>query len=473
MGKVLIVDDNTGVCKTLHAIIEDMGHEVDYTQTLNEALKKTQFHVFDVVLLDVQMPDGNGLDFLPRIREMDNSPEVIIITGKGSPDGAELAIKNGAWDYLQKPLSPSKIILPLKRVLQYRETVQKASKPSVALQLDGILGRSKQMQTCFDALAHAASSEANVLITGETGTGKELFARACHANSRRSDQNYITVDCAAMPETLVESMLFGHKKGAFTGANRSQRGMVELADGGTLFLDEVGELPLVMQKAFLRVLQEHTFRPVGGERELKSDFRLIAATNKDLERMVQQGHFRKDLLFRLRTHIIELPPIRSRPDDIRELVLHYSSKLCEQHNLETKGFSPDFLEAVLSYPWPGNVRELINTIEVALVESGNEPTLTVNHLPIHIRVHLARSSVAKNQSALQKSASSSEPEAENRIPTYKFFRESVLSKAEKEYLQDLMAKAKGSIKEACRISGLGRTRLYNLLKKQGISRLGW
>ncbi|MCF8084603.1 MAG: sigma-54 dependent transcriptional regulator [Deltaproteobacteria bacterium] len=473
MGEVLIVDDNVGVCRILHSVVEEMGHHADYVRTLGQAMKTLASGSYDVVLLDVHMPDGNGLDLLPRIRETKDSPEVIIITGKADPNGAELAIKSGAWDYLQKPLSLNTVVLPLKRVLQYRKASQNGPNPTVALKLDGIIGRSKQMQTCFDALARSAAGESPVLITGETGTGKELFARACHHNSPRSDQSFITVDCAAMPETLVESMLFGHKKGAFTGANRSQPGLIEQAHGGTLFLDEVGELPDSMQKAFLRVLQENRFRPVGGQKELRSDFRLISATNRNLDRMVDQGRFRKDLIYRLRGQTIELSPLRCRPDDIKDLVLFYSAKLCERHGVETKGISPDFLEAVLAYPWPGNVRELIHSVESALAEVAYAPTLIVNQLPVHIRVHLARASVEQSVAPNADSRTPERPGSADPLPTYKALRESVLHRAEKEYLREVMVTSQGAIQEACRISDLGRTRLYSLLKKHGISRVGW
>ncbi|MGD8385693.1 MAG: sigma-54 dependent transcriptional regulator [Desulfobacteraceae bacterium] len=472
MGNVLIIDDDVGVCMTLKAIIESKDHCATFAHTLAQGLEHLRETSYDLLMLDVHMPDGNGLDLLPAIRNRKSPPEVIIITGNGDADGAELAIKTGAWDYLQKPLSPSKVLLPLTHVFNYRKVSDKASEPSRTLKLGGIIGRSRPMQISLDALANAASHEANVLITGETGTGKELFARACHENSIRSGQRFITVDCASMPGTLVENILFGHRKGAFTGANTTQTGMVELADGGTLFLDEVGELPLSMQKAFLRVLQERCFRPIGAKMEVKSDFRLISATNRNLEEMVEQGRFREDLLYRLRSYAIELSPLRERPEDIRDLVLHYLSRLCKRSSLEMKGFTPDFLEAILSYPWPGNVRELINTLEAAMTQAGDDPTLIPNHLPIHVRAQLARASVDQGMEV------GTEPhvplvQPPEALPAYHVFRESALDRLEKEYLQRLIRTARGSIKEACQLSGLGRTRLYTLMKKHELSRLDW
>ncbi len=307
MASVLVIDDDPKFCDVLSQLIREMGHHLRWVHTLREGLKEAAQGENDVVFLDVRLPDGNGLEALPRIRQMPGTPEVIIMTGEGDPDGAELAIKSGAWDYLEKPSSLEAMALPFLRALQYREE-KKARSPRVALRLEGIAGQSRKMKASFDLVAQAASSDASVLITGETGTGKELFAWAIHQNSRRSGKSFVVVDCAALPETLVESILFGHEKGAFTGADRVREGLIQQADGGTLFLDEVGELPLTVQGAFLRVLQDHRFRPLGGRREVGSDFRVVAATNQNLNTMVDQGLFRKDLLFRLRSLTIELPP---------------------------------------------------------------------------------------------------------------------------------------------------------------------
>jgi len=473
MAKVLIVDDDKAICKMLANMAERMQHDATCTYTLKDGLKKAVSGEFDAVFLDVRLPDGNGLDVLPEIRKTQPPPEVIIITGAGDPDGAEIAVKNGAWDYVQKPLSPKKMILPLSRVLQYRDDIKKTRKPAVALKLGGIVGTSTHMRACLDSLAHAANSEVNVLITGETGTGKELFAKAIHTNNPRADKSFVVVDCAALPETLVESSLFGFEKGAFTGAVRSQDGLIKQAHNGTLFLDEVGELTLPLQKAFLRVLQERRFRPIGGMQEIESDFRLLAATNRDLDQMTGSGRFRKDLLYRLRSITIGLPPLRQHTEDIKELVLYYMIKICERYQTETKGFSPDFFDALYAYTWPGNVRELINTLEGVIIATRHEPTLFSRHLPAHIRIQVARASVNKSRKTpINKSPEESAAPA-GTLPAYRDFREAVLDEAEKKYFQDLMSAAKGSIKGACQISGLGRTRLYTLMKKYGITRFGW
>ncbi len=319
MEKILIIDDDCGICAMLSVLIRRTGCEAVCRQTLEEGLITVHRDAYAVVLLDVQMPDGSGLDRIADIRRASSGPEVIIMTGFGNADGAEIAIKSGVWDYIQKSGSTQEITLSLNRALaHHREKVQRRARP-VALTLGGIVGESKPMKACYDQLAQAAAGETNVLITGETGTGKEVFARAIHANSGRSAKSMVVVDCAAMPETLVESLLFGHEKGAYTGADSRREGLVAQADGGTLFLDEVGELPLTIQKVFLRVLQERRYRPVGARQERSSDFRLIAATNRDLDQMVAEGRFRKDLLYRIRGLGITLPALRERKEDIRPL----------------------------------------------------------------------------------------------------------------------------------------------------------
>ena len=469
MANILIIDDDEMLCDMMSTMVSQMGHSATFANTLKDGLKRASSEEFDVVFLDVRMPDGNGLDILPAIRETFSSPEVIIITGFGDPDGAELAIKNGAWDYIEKPSSIKEMTLPLVRALQYREE-KKTRKPPVALKREGIIGSSSEMRACIDLLAQAAKSDANILITGETGTGKELFAWAIHNNSHRATKNFVVVDCAALPETLVESMLFGYEKGAFTGADKTQDGLILQADGGTLFLDEVGELPVSIQSAFLRVLQEHRFRPISGKGEIESDFRLVAATNRDLDHMVKQGLFRKELLFRIQSFTIELPPLREYPEDIKEIAIYHMAKICERYGTGTKGFSPEFLEALTSYDWPGNVRELVNTLERAIAAARQDPILFPKHLPTHIRIQVARASISKGTSSkggLRGSAATLEV-----LPNLRDFREAAISEAEQRYLHDLMSLTGGNIKEACQISGLSRPRLYALLKKHKLSRLG-
>jgi two-component system NtrC family response regulator len=467
LAKILIVDDDEIMSAMLTEMVGRAGHDATKASTVNDALRRVLENDYDVVFLDIRLPDGNGLDALPLIRKAPSQPEVVIITGFSDPDGAELAMRNEAWDYLQKPSSVRDMTLTLTRAIQYREE-KKLQKPPLILKREGIIGSSSQIDAVMNLLAQAAGNEANVLITGATGTGKELFAWAIHNNSRRAGKNFVVVDCTALPETLVESILFGHEKGAFTGADKMRDGLVRQAHGGTLFLDEVGELPLTIQKSFLRVLQDHSFRPIGGKDIIESDFRLIAATNRDLSQMASEGRFREDLLFRIRTLSIDLPPLKNRASDIEELTKYFIAKFCTRYGIAQKGFSPEFLEALKGYEWPGNVRELINTLERALSASFHEPTLFPKHLPTDLRVHLAKGSVDKDGAS--RSISSEEKKPSSSLPDMKSYRESAISDAERRYLTELRAITGGNFKEACRISGLSRPRLYALLKEHGLTK---
>jgi two-component system NtrC family response regulator len=462
MANILIIDDDKLICDWIAKVVTELGHSSSYAHTLKEGLRKVQSEPFDIVFIDVRLPDGSGLDIIPKIKTSRFFPEIIVITGLGDPDEAEIAIKSGAWDYLEKPASIKAIKLPVIRALEYRAE-RMSGKPTMVLRRKAIIGNSEKLTASLELLAQAANSEANVLITGETGTGKELFAKAVHYNSPRAKRNFVVVDCTSLPETLVESVLFGHARGAFTGAERSEDGLIKQADGGTLFLDEIGELPLLIQKRFLRVIQEHSFRPVGGRQEVRSDFRLVAATNRNLEDLVRDGRFREDLLFRLRTVVIESPPLREILEDIPALTEYYVSALCARFGIVPKGASPEFWDIVSEYQWPGNVRELIQALEKALISAKDEPILFPKHLPTYIRIQVARNSFPK------KPASQGQPEmrssAPKAPPKLKEIRKAAVSEAEQRYLKDLISFVGGDNDKACRISGLSRSRFYTLLRK--------
>ena len=469
MSRILIIDDDDIMCSTLSRLVKRMDHTPVCANSCAEGLQVASSDDFDVVFLDVRLPDGNGLDLLPRIETVPSMPEVIIMTGFGDPNGAELAIKSGAWDYIEKSSSAKDIALSLERALQYRQekTAVSENRKISALKRERIIGKSSQLNACLDLVAQAAGSDVNVFITGETGTGKELFARAVHENSLRARGNFIVVDCTALPETLVESLLFGHEKGSFTGAEKAREGLIRQAHCGTLFLDEVGELPLTLQKSFLRVLQERRFRPLGSNREIESDFRLVAATNRDLDQMVKDGLFREDLLYRLRSYLIELPPLRERLEDIGILTRFHVDQFCERYGLAPKGFSPDFLEMLKAYSWPGNVREFVHTLERTLSSAHFDPTLFPKHLPTHVRVQVTRAAVEQEPVETRVRDRDS---SKQRLPNLQEYRESVYNEAEKQYLQDLMSLSEHKITEACRTSGLSQSRLYALLKKHNIVR---
>lgn len=463
MGKILVIDDDPGYLRLFLRQLAVLGHESASASGIREGLAVAETFCPDVIFLDVNLPDGSGLSAIGSLKGLPGQPEIIIITGNSNPDGAELAVRSGAWSYIPKQGKISDIVLPLINVLEYRQQ-KKAAVPR-ALDLGEMVGKSLVMKECFDSLAQAAGSDANVLISGESGTGKELCAWAIHHNSRRKPYSFVVVDCAALPENLVESMLFGHRKGAFTGASENRVGLLEQADGGTLFLDEVAELPLMVQKAFLRAIQERRFRPVGADREVKSDFRLVAATNRDLERMVREGLFREDLFFRLRALFLHLPPLRERGNDIREIAQVTVTRICERAALDTKGISAEFFAALSVYPWPGNVRELIHAMEHAVAVAGGQQTLYSNCLPTEIRVHAARSIVDAGQSPSAAGGTCGSTALAG-LQSFQQFRE----QTSKTYLKNLMQATGGNIEEACRLSGLSRAHLYTLLKEHAISR---
>jgi len=455
-----------------------LGHTVEQAGRLDEGLEKLAAFAPDLVLLDVNLPDGSGLEAINRIRLSPSSPEIIIITGEGSMDGAELAIKNGAWDYLRKPLSVEAVRLSLTRALQYRRE-KKTKKSLRALRREQIVGKSPALNRCLDIVAMAADSDAPVLITGETGTGKEIFARAIHENSPRAGRNFVIVDCANLPPNLVESILFGHEKGSFTGAIQTHGGLIEQAHEGTLFLDEVGEMPLTLQKNFLRVLQEQRFRPIGSAREKTSNFRLVAATNRNLEEMAERGEFRHDLLFRLRGVVCELPPLRERREDIADLALARLATLCKHFQKPLKGCCPGFIETLLASDWPGNVRELFNAVDSAFIQAGNDPILYDIHLPAELRSK-ARTKNIQSSVAPSPMPKTSEPSpspiptpgkslaGDLPLPRLQQAREEALNHLERQYLTELLRQASGDMPQACEISGLSLSQLYRLLRKHQI-----
>ena len=456
---VLIIDDDKGVVKTISAFLERMDIPFKVSFTLEGGLERLAQDEFDIVLLDVNLPDGNGIDNIPRIIDREFSPLVIIMTAYSDPDGAGLAIESGAWDYLKKPLSLKDLKLHVLRALEYQEQKRQAIH-HVSFDAPDIIGTSKPLQRCLAQCAQIVTSDANVLITGETGTGKELFARAIHDNSARRNGRFIVVDCSILSENFIESVLFGHEKGAFTGADRKRKGLITLANGGTLFLDEVGELPDSIQSSFLRVLQEKRFRPVGSEEEVYSDFRVICATNKDLDQMALDNRFRTDLLYRLKTFTLHLPPLRERRQDIPQIAQHQIQSSCKHHNQPLKDMSSDFLAVLEKYDWPGNVRELINAMEISVTSAQLGGKLFAVHLPQQIRARIARAAVEKASPVLENK--------KVQLPSEAIHYREFIEKTEREYLKSLSTDAGGDIQKMIERSGLSRTVLYRKLKKHQI-----
>ena len=462
-ARILVIDDDEGMCYTLTRMAEEEGHEARAALTLKDGLEMIAAAEYDVVFLDVRLPDGSGIKAIPRVQAVPCPPEIIIVTGYGDKDGAKTALKCGVWDYIEKPARIDALRLSLKRALQYRRQSKNLSDPA-SIAREGIIGTSSRLAMCLTLTAHASQSDASVLISGETGTGKELFARAIHKNSTRADKPFVVVDCASLAGNLTESILFGHVKGAFTSADRDSQGLVRKADGGTLFLDEVGELAQPIQKVFLRVLQERRFRPVGAQEEVTSHFRLVSATNKDLDREVGEGRFRQDLLFRLRSLMIELPPLRNRKGDIPQIVRSQVENVCSRLKLPPKEIAEEFFEKLDTYNWPGNVRELLNAVDHAIAMEPQCPTLYPKHLPEYIRMHTIGSQ-PDNPATTRIELSAPPPDHADRFPTLKDYRQSAIECVEKEYLTALMSHCNGDMEKACAISGLKRARMYQLLKK--------
>lgn len=470
MSNILIIDNDIHICETISSLVHRQKHECYSTHTIAEGLAQISSTDFSLVFLDISLPDGNGLSYLSEIKNSSSKPEVIILTGKGDMKGAEEAIQNGAWDFLVKPTSIEQINLSMEQALHFHNNKQDNSCFEEIIP-EKIIGKSPEMLKCYDLASDAARSEANVLIDGKTGTGKELFAQFIHVHSSRCDNKFIIVDCASLSETLVESTLFGHTKGAFTGADFTKKGLITLANNGTLFLDEVGELPLLVQKHLLRVLQERTYRPVGETEEQTSNFRLITATNKNLDKMVEQGSFRQDLLYRIKTIHLNLPPLQIRDGDIIELTHYKLGLLQKQYKCPARNVSPGFYDVLNNYDWPGNVRQLFNVLERVFATLGTTDTIYARDLPPELRLSMAASDLKKSeplpvsQSQELLSAQSIVELFISDIPTLKTFKE----KNEKEYLLNLLAHHNENIAKCLEISGLSRSHFYVLLKKHAIN----
>jgi two-component system response regulator AtoC len=373
-GSILLADDEEGILKTLGRALREDGHQVTATASAAEAARLLADRSFDVFVVDHRMPGRTGLELIRDLAAAvpeGERPQVLMMTAHATVENAIEAMKLGAYDYLQKPFEVEELLVAVRRALEHQSLSRQHRYLLAEREEDfdhyGIVGRSRAVHDLLRKLELVAKSKSTVLVTGETGTGKELAARAIHARSAQRDRPLIKVNCAAIPEGLLESELFGHVKGAFTGATANRRGRFALADGGSIFLDEIGTLGLPVQAKLLRVLQEREFEPVGSERTESVDVRVIAATNRDLRKMVADGRFQEDLFYRLSVIPIELPPLRERREDIPVLVEHFLRKHAQRMGRRIDGIEPAALERLAAYPWPGNVRELENAVERAVV----------------------------------------------------------------------------------------------------------
>lgn len=374
--KVLVVEDEELMRNILRTLLEDEGYEVFTADSSESALKLFPENAIDVTLTDIKMAGMDGLGLLDRIKAIDEHAIVIVMTAFSSVDSAIAALRKGAYDYITKPFVNEDLLQTVRNAIRNRElfSENRALRRELNRQykFSDIVGTSEKLSKVFDLVAKVANTNTSVLIQGESGTGKELIARSIHFNSSRSAKPFLAVNCGALPESLLESELFGHTKGSFTGAVSDKKGLFRSADGGTIFLDEIGEMPQPLQVRLLRALQEHEVTPVGSATPVKFDARILAATNRDLEKEVDDGNFREDLFYRLNVIEITLPPLRERRDDVPALVRHFISRAADKQSTVEKAISDDAMNALRTYEWPGNVRELENAIERAFILSGDE-----------------------------------------------------------------------------------------------------
>ncbi|HEX3997072.1 MAG TPA: sigma-54 dependent transcriptional regulator [Pirellulales bacterium] len=373
MAKILVVDDERTVLRAFEEILPTRGHEVVAVRGAEEAMRSLKDAACDLVLMDIRLPGMNGLDALARIKEMHPALPVIVMTGRSTTHTAIEATKRGAFDYQLKPFEPSEMLKTISAALEasrlMKGHVALGPQPAEA-STDAIVGQSPAMRQLYKAIGHVAPTDVTVLIRGESGTGKELVARAIYEHSRRSQQPLIVINCAAIPETLLESELFGYEQGAFTGATSRRIGKFEQAHRGTIFLDEIGDIPLMVQAKILRVLQEQTFQPLGGNETIRADVRVLCATNRDLEKAISEGQFREDLYHRLNVVTVQLPPLRDRREDIPLLVDYFLNRCARAAGGEKPPLAADALESLVNYAWPGNVRELEHLVQRLIIFSG-------------------------------------------------------------------------------------------------------
>ncbi len=448
--RLLVVDDDAASGEAVAEALRAEGYEVATAQGGRAALGLTKAHVFDVVVSDIRMPDLDGVKLLRGLREASPDTSVILMTAFGTVEAALEAIKEGAYDYVSKPLRVDELLLTVRRALDQRRLVRENQEFLQALQdryqLENIVGVSPRMIEVFKLIARVAPTRSTVLITGESGTGKEVVARALHFNSPRAAKPFVTIDCAGLAEGLLESELFGHVRGAFTGAVAARRGLFEAGGGGTVFLDEIGEVSPNTQAKLLRVLELQEIRAVGGNDPIRVDVRLIAATNKDLQSEVREGRFREDLFYRLNVVSICLPPLRERREDIPALAHHFLRKYAQANAKAIGGFAPQAMARLEASPWPGNVRELENAIERAVAVSRN-PVLLPEDLPAHLGPPAA-------------GAAGGGPPETGALLT--------LDDMTRQHMMRVLAAAGGNKKRAAQILGVDRRTLYRMLERYGM-----
>src|SRR5436309_277590 len=441
-ARVLVVDDDASTREVFAELLQRWGYDVEQTGDGHDALKITAERHPDVIISDLVMPKLDGLALARALREESPETRLIIITGKGSIDAAVEAVREGVFDFVEKPLDPARLKVILQRALEKRHIEHEMQVLRRRLgQVDagvGLIGQSPAMRKVMDLVEKVAPSKASVVITGQSGTGKEMVARAIHQLSPRRDKAFIAINCSAIPAGLMESEMFGHERGAFTGADQRRLGAWELADGGTLFLDEIGDLPLELQAKFLRVLEDERLRRLGGKSEIAVDVRVISATNRDLKEEIKAGRFREDLYFRLNVFHIPLAPLRERREDIGLLVQHFMDRFSREGGKRTQGISPQALKLLQDYAWPGNIRELRNTLERGVILCG-AGVIDVEHLPAELATGGGESAYLKLPFGLP------------------------LREVEKEYILNSLSRLQNNKARTAQALGISEKTLYNKL----------
>jgi Nif-specific regulatory protein len=447
--KILVVDDDQGIRFFLGEVLKKKKYEVDTASSAEQALNKVKKDNYSLIILDVRLPGISGIEVIKRLKELDSAVPIIVMTAYGSKELAVQAVQEGAYDFFVKPIKLEEFLIILRRAMEKRQLQREVSKLEESLKkkydFENIAGASGPMQEVFALVKKVAGTDSSVIIYGESGTGKELIAQAIHTHSLRKDKPFVKLNCVAIPEGLLESELFGHEKGSFTGAIAQKAGKFELANGGTIFLDEIGDMTLPTQAKILRVLQEKEFERVGGTKTIKVDVRVIAATNKNLQKAVEEKAFREDLFFRLNVVPIYLPPLRERKGDIPLLVEHFLKETREKVKKKILGVSQEALELLMEYPWPGNVRELENCIErAAVIVEGD--LITKDCLPIYVTTHEGQKVQSESNGSI----------------------DGALANIEKKLILEALEKVGGVQVKAAKLLGITERSLWHRIKKYDI-----
>ncbi|HEY1234664.1 MAG TPA: sigma-54 dependent transcriptional regulator [Candidatus Binatia bacterium] len=458
-GNLLVVDDDQNLIELIGLKLKAEGYEVTTAATGQEAVQAAKAAIFDLCIVDLRLSDQDGISVMRELHSINPGMRVIILTGYGTVESAVQAMQEGAYSYLSKPFNTQELLLQISRALENRRLNSEIQRLKGLLEqaydFPNIVAKSGKMRSVLDIVSRIADTESTIYLQGESGTGKELIAKAIYLASSRRDKPFVAVNCAALPEPLLESELFGHEKGSFTGADKSTRGLLSQANNGTFFLDEIGDMPLSIQAKLLRALQDKQFYPVGSERPVAVNVRIIVATNKNLEEEVAKGNFRLDLFYRLHVIPIHLPPLRERKEDIPLLADRFLKQISQQMKKKIKGITPEAMRKLMLYDWPGNVRELENTLEYAVAMTRHD-TLTEDSI-LHTKGTMANSSRTEDLATFVNGTKG--PVKSYKSAKYEF---------EKGYLVHLLKLCGGKASEAAKLAGKSRTDFYELLRKHEI-----